>query len=290
MTGRAITLSRGRLRFSAWTAGEGPLVLLLHGFPDTPQTFAAQMQALADAGYCAVAATMRGYEPGSQPDDGDYHAIRMAEDVVAWIVQLGKGPAHLVGHDWGANIAYAVAAMAPQALRSLTTLAVPHPLRFAEAYATDAAQQARSHYILDFLAPGFEDRIVADGCAYLAALWHAWSPGWAIPPEALANVRAVFAKPGVARAALEYYRQALDGAAPASLATQTLFATPIQVPTMAICGDEDGCIAADVFVGAMREADFPARLRVERVTGAGHFVHAEAAQAVNQRLIDWFST
>ena len=282
-----LTLTNGPLSFSGHAVGSGPVVLFLHGFPDSAHSFDAQLPVLAEAGYCAVAMTMRGYEPSSQPDDGDYHAIRMAEDVAAWIDQLGGGPVHLVGHDWGANIAYATAALAPDRLASLTTMAVPHPVRFGEAYATNAAQQARSGYIFAFQAPGFEDEIVAGDCAYLEALWRNWSPDWVIPQPQISAMKATFAQTGVARAALEYYRQAFDAASPAARATQALFAQPITVPTLGICGEGDCCIAADLFVLAMQSEDFIGGLRVERVGDAGHFVHAEAPEVVNALLLDW---
>lgn len=284
-----ITLQNAGLSFTAHAMGEGPVALLLHGFPDTPATFAHQMEALAGAGYRAVAATMRGYEPSSQPADGDYHAVRMAEDVVAWAKALSDTPVHLVGHDWGANIAYAAASLAAERFASLTTIAVPHPVRFAEAFAADAAQAARSAYILAFQALGFEEQIIADDCAYLEALWKAWSPGWDIPAELLGEMKAVFRQPGVARGALEYYRQAFDAASPAAQATAALLSRPITVPTLGICGADDHCITSDIFMASMRSEDFPVRLESVCIQGAGHFVHAEQPGAVNAHLLRWFA-
>ena len=107
----ALTLKAGPLSFSAHAAGAGPIVLLVHGFPDHAHSWRFQLPVLAEAGYRAVAPTLRGYEPSSQPADADYHIVRMAEDVVAWIDDLGGEPVHLVGHDWGAIIAYAAAMM-----------------------------------------------------------------------------------------------------------------------------------------------------------------------------------
>lgn len=283
-----IALTSGPLRFSALAAGEGPLVLCLHGFPDTPETFASQVRALAAAGYRAVAPAMRGYEPGSQPADGDYHAVRMAEDVVAWLDQLGAARAHLVGHDWGANIAHAAAGLAPERFASLTVLAVPHPVRFGEAYAASPEQQARSAYILEFLQPGFEEQVIANDCAYLAALWQGWSPGWDVG-SAFAAVRRAFAEPGVAHAALEYYRQGFDAVSPAGSATAALFTRPIAVPTLGLCGALDGCISPAIFEAAMQQRDYPAGLRIARVADAGHFLHAEAPGAVNALLLEWLA-
>ena len=284
-----IVLTNGESRFPGIGAGTGPVVLLLHGFPDTPASFSHQLEALAGAGYRAVAPTMRGYAPEAQPEDADYHAIRMAEDVVVWAGVLSDRPVHLVGHDWGANIAYAAAALAPERFASLTTIAVPHPARFAEAFATDPAQQARSAYILAFQSPGFEEQIIADDCAYLEALWRAWSPGWDIPTELLADMKATFRQPGVARAALEYYRQAFDAVSPAAQETAALFTRPITVPTLGICGADDQCITRDVFLGAMRESDFPGGLETRSIAHAGHFCHAEQALAVNAVLLEWLA-
>lgn len=289
MNGETITLAHAGLAFSAQAHGTGPVVLLLHGFPDTPATFAHQLGALAEAGYRAVAVRMRGYEPSSQPEDGDYHAVRMAEDVVAIAAALSEAPVHLVGHDWGANIAYAAASLAPERFASLVTMAVPHPVRFGEAFAANAEQQARSAYILAFQTPGFEAQILADDCAYLEALWRAWSPGWDIPAALLGAMKATFREPGVAQAALAYYRQAFDTVSPAALETAALFTKPITVPTLGLCGAEDQCIAQDVFMGAMRESDFPGGLETRAIPGAGHFCHAEAPDAVNAALLDWFA-
>ena len=90
----------GALTFTAWAQGEGPLVLLLHGFPDTPHTFKHQLPALAAAGCRAVAVTSRGYEASSMPLDGSFHVRSLAQDVVDWVAALGETKAHLVGHDW----------------------------------------------------------------------------------------------------------------------------------------------------------------------------------------------
>lgn len=289
MSVEGITLAHAGLSFSARAMGEGPVVLLLHGFPDTPATFEAQMGVLAGAGYRAVAITMRGYEPSSQPANGDYHAVRMAEDVAAFAAALSDAPVHLVGHDWGANIAYAAASLAPERFASLTTIAVPHPVRFAEAFAADPAQAARSAYILAFQTPGFEAQIIGDDCAYLEALWRAWSPGWDIPAEPLEAMKAAFRQPGVAQAALEYYRQAFDAVSPAAQETAALFTKPITVPTLGLCGAEDQCITQQVFMSAMRESDFPGGLETLAVPGAGHFCHAEAPEPVNTALLDWFA-
>lgn len=193
-----LTLARGDLRFSARAIGRGPIALFLHGFPDTERTFDAQLQALAAAGFRAVAVRMRGYEPSSQPADQDYRGIRMAEDVLCWIDQLGGGPVHLIGHDWGAIIAQIVAAQAPGKVSSLTVMAVPRLKPFGKLVRDDRRQAWRSLYGAFFQIPRLPEwRINRANFAYLERLWRRWSPGWAIPPETLHEVRQAFAAPGV---------------------------------------------------------------------------------------------
>lgn len=286
MTLRRTVFSNGPLTFPAIEQGDGAPVLLLHGFPDGPGTFDAQLTALAGAGYRAIAPTMRGYAPSAQPADGDYHAIRMAEDVLAWANALG-GKVHLIGHDWGATIGFAATALAPEAFASFTAIAVPYPARFGGLVMSDPDQQARSDYIMAFQSPDAEAMIQANDFAYLKALWRRWSPGWTMPADVFDELGAVFRQPGVATATLEWYRQAFDAASEAGQATQALLIKQTPVPTLGICGEDDGCISADIFAQAMQPSDFAANLRVERVARAGHFVHREQAGAVNALLLGW---
>ena len=287
MTPQTLTLSHGPLRFTATAMGTGPLVLLIHGFPDTRDTFEDQLPALAEAGFRAVAVSLRGYEPSSQPADVAYRVTALAADVIAWIDALGETTAHLVGHDWGATIAFAAAAFAPDRIASLAVLAVPHPARFAETYLADPAQQTRSAYIMEFMSPDADAMIVADDCAYLENLWRKWSPGWTFLEGDIDPMRRAMQQPGVATAALSYYRQAFDAESDAGKASQALLAGPFAVPTLGLTGEEDGCISADVFKASMRAADFLGSLHVEQITGAGHFLHREAPDQVNHRLIAW---
>ncbi|MBS0473780.1 MAG: alpha/beta hydrolase [Proteobacteria bacterium] len=283
-----LTLARGDLRFSARAIGRGPIALFLHGFPDTERTFDAQLQALAAAGFRAVAVRMRGYEPSSQPADQDYRGIRMAEDVLCWIDQLGGGPVHLIGHDWGAIIAQIVAAQAPGKVTSLTVMAVPRLKPFGKLVRDDRRQAWRSLYGAFFQIPRLPEwRINRANFAYLERLWRRWSPGWAIPPETLHEVRQAFAAPGVTRAALSYYRQARDTRSHDGKSTARLLRAPLRVPTLGLCGAADGCISADIFERAMPEEDFPAGLRLHRIDSAGHFFQQEQPDKVSELLIDW---
>jgi len=171
------TLHHGPLGFSARSQGEGPLVLCLHGFPDNASSYRHQLPVLAQAGYRAVSVTLRGYEPSSQPADDDYSLASIAGDVVAFIDELGAERAHLVGHDWGAAIAYTAGAASPERFMTLTTMAVPHAGRFLNEVVRYPKQLRLSWYMGFFQLRGFADRTVErEDFAFIRRLWRDWSP------------------------------------------------------------------------------------------------------------------
>jgi pimeloyl-ACP methyl ester carboxylesterase len=277
------------LSFSALTHGEGPIVLCLHGFPDYRRSYRLQMPALAKAGFRAVAPSLRGYEPSSQPPDHDYHVVRMAEDVVGWIDSLGADRVHLVGHDWGAIIAYAAAALAPERLYSLTTLAVPDlgGLLRHKSLRIIPRQFRRSWYILFFQLPWLPEAVLQlrDG-ALIDKLWRDWSPGWTPPARELEIVKTALSQPGVREATLAYYRS-LFSAGRQARHTLKLHMRPILTPTLAITGEQDGCIDTRLYEDTMQAHEFPGGLSIERVAGAGHFPHQERPDEVNRMLLAW---
>jgi pimeloyl-ACP methyl ester carboxylesterase len=284
----ARTLAVGALSFTAYEMGEGPVVLCLHGFPDTPRTWRRLLPELARNGWRAVAVTARGYEPSSQPADGDYGVAALSDDVCGWMDALGAEKAHVVGHDWGASIAYAASARSPERVLSLTTLAVPHPAGFAAALANDLGQLKRSWYVFLFQVLGLSDLLVeANDWAFIEMLWRDWSPGWAFDLDDMAAVKQTLAKPGVKTAALGYYRAAFDAAAPRREEAQRLATLPIEVPTLGLAGASDGCISAEVFQAAMPAALFPAGLRTDVIAGAGHFLQLERPALVNEAIQSW---
>lgn len=287
--GQLRTLHHGALSFSAWEQGEGPLVLCLHGFPDHARSFRSQLTVLGKAGFRALAPTMRGYEPSSQPLDGDYQLLRLASDVIAWIDGLGVERCHVIGHDWGAVVAHLVAAMAPERLLSLTTIAVPHPGRIlSELLRNRPSQLARSWYMLFFQLRGVaEYAIERDDWVFLDRLWQAWSPAYVLPDDERRALKQTFAQPGVKRAALLYYRSLARPFSQSAHETRRLFKRPIQVRTLALTGAQDGCMDTRLYDDLMHPADFPAGLRVVRVGQSGHFLHQEQPEQVNRLLLDW---
>lgn len=127
--------------------------------------------------------------------------------------------------------------------------------------------------------------ILDDDCAWLRELWTRWSPGWAASADEFALVRNAMTVRGVADAAVAYYRQALDATSPAGLASLALYGAPITVPTLALCGRDDGCIGSDYFCRVMTPDGFTAALEIEVVEGAGHFLHREQPDRINARVL-----
>lgn len=290
MPGETLTLVRGPLRFTAQAMGHGPLVLCLHGFPDNAMSFRHQLPALAEAGYRAVSVTLRGYEPDSQPADGDYSLATIAGDVVAWLDELGAQTAHLIGHDWGAAIAYTAGAAAPERFDSLTAIAVPHAGRFVNDAIRFPRQLRLSWYMGFFQLRGLSEYVVQrDDFRFIRSLWRDWSPGWAVPEGVLEGVIETFRQPGVTTAALAYYRAAL---APSAFTPSARAAARFKVPvrTLALTGERDGCIDSRVFERLSYPEDFPNGLRLERIREAGHFVHQERPDVVNRLLLEWLGT
>ncbi len=283
-------LSNGGLRFTASELGQGPLVLFLHGFPDTAATFAAQAPAIAAAGFRAISVAMRGYEPQSASPREHLFVADIVTDVYAWIRQLGETRAHLVGHDWGATIAYAAAAAYPESIASLAVMAVPHPGGFATELMKSPAQLQRSQYIMAFQQPEAEALITANDFAYLEALWRTWSPTWTIPDADIAAMKQAFRAPGVTSAALNWYRNSFDQVSEKGAASVALVVAPCPRPVLGLYGENDGCIGAEIFEAAMTEPLHPEGASIRKIAGAGHFLHREAPDAVNSAFIDWLSS
>ena len=274
------------LTFSAQAMGDGPIVLCLHGFPDNAGSFRHQLPALAEAGYRAISLTLRGYEPGAIPADGDYTMETIATDILAVIESLDTGPVHLIGHDWGAAVAYVAAAAAPERFKSLTVMAVPHAGRFAREGLRIPKQLRLSWYMGFFNIPWLSDWVVQrQDYAFIRKLWRDWSPGWQLEPGVLDSVIQTLSQPGVRSAALGYYRAALSIKALLVSAEEAHY--PVPVPTLALSGERDGCIASEVFEQLMVAQDFPKGLTFSRIAEAGHFLHQEQPEQVNREILDW---
>jgi 4-alpha-glucanotransferase len=278
------------LQFHFLEAGQGPLVLCLHGFPDHARSFRSQLPALAKAGFRAVAPYLRGYAPTEVPPSGPYQAAALATDAAALVEALSPSePAFVFGHDWGALAAYGAAQLAPRRIRKIATAAVPHGPQLLQAIVSNYDQMRRSWYIFMFQMPTAEAAVSDAGFAFLDRMWADWSPGWTVPAEEMAALKDTFRKPGVLSAALGYYRHTFNPAlqAPELAELQSKMMTaPMPVPALVFHGRRDGCIGVETLEGM--EALCPQGLAKVVIEDAGHFVHQEKPDRVNEALIAFF--
>jgi pimeloyl-ACP methyl ester carboxylesterase len=264
------------LRFAYLEDGpaDGPLVLLVHGFPDTARTWDQVRPALAAAGYRAVSPWTRGYAPTEIPAAGAaFDGDTLGRDVLTLIDALGSGGGArpiVVGHDWGALAAFVAASTAPERLRMLVTLAIPHP-----AAVTPTPRLAwRGRHFLALRRRRAAAAILARDLAYVDELVHRWSPAWDVPAGETDAVKQAFREPGCLDAALAYYR-ALPLRLPASLRRK------IEVPTASFAGDTD---ILPVAAHERARRRYLAPYEVVAMPG-GHFLHREHPERFITELI-----
>ncbi|MGW4119184.1 alpha/beta fold hydrolase [Nocardia sp. NPDC004711] len=283
---RTLTLRRDGLELSARHCGpdDAPLVILLHGFPDTPHTWDGLIPLLVEAGYQVLAPWLRGYTPGSASRSARYDLMAVSADVAAWHAELGEPRAHLVGHDWGAFVAMILAKQDPRRWESLTLLAIPP---FGGGVAPGMWRYLPRQLVLSSYIPvmqsGLSPRLLTRrGAGFVRALWRRWSPGWAFTDDEFAPVAAVFTDPLMAWAATRYYRSLFTVQRRATREfSDILMAEAAPLPTLALAGLRDGCMSADL----QRVLAEHAQVRHAQLPGCGHFLQAERPNAVAELLL-----
>jgi pimeloyl-ACP methyl ester carboxylesterase len=248
------------LRFACVEEGTGPLVLLLHGFPDTPQTWDHARPALARAGFRAVSPFMRGYLPSEIPTEEAYDSDTLGRDVLALIEALGERDAIVVGHDWGASAAFSAVGLDPSKVRLLVTIGIPHP---ASLRPTPRLMWKARHF-LSLRRRGAAARIRATDFAYIDELVQRWSPAWKVPADETVAVKAAFREPGCLEAALGYYRALRASPTPGQRRR-------VEVPAVAFAGEHD-TISTRLYEKARTR--YTSSYEVVTMPG-GHFMHRE---------------
>jgi epoxide hydrolase 4 len=267
------------VRFHYAELGGGPLVLLLHGFPECWYSWRAQLPALAAAGYRAVAPDMRGYNLTDKPRSG-YNIEQLVDDVVAIAAALGEERAHVVGHDWGGIVAWQLAWRRPEFVRSLVVMNAPHPAAFGRYLRGNVKQMLKSSYMLFFQIPGLPERILTRrrAAAVAAAFRRNARRPEAFSADDLEVYREAMLRPGAAGCTLAYYRQAVrqgPGAWPKS---------PIVVPTFVLWGEGDPVLQL-----GMNDhlGDWVKNLTFRPIADCGHWTQQEQPDVVNRELVDW---
>jgi pimeloyl-ACP methyl ester carboxylesterase len=283
-----LSLNANGIGFHALADGpaDGPLVLCLHGFPELGRSWRHQLPALASAGYRAVAPDLRGY--GETELRGPFDLPTLVGDVAGLVAVLGRERAVVMGHDWGGAVAWSVAARRPSVVERLVVLNCPPPQILARAMVRSPAQLRRSWYVLFFQLPWLPERRMAANAAEVVARAlvggshrrEAWTR------EEVNAYRAAFARPGRAKAAIDWYRAGFRrsvrprrGRARATVAA----------PTLVLWGVEDRFLGRELVTlerlrDAFSEGNVPSVVLIE---DAGHFVQNEAPERVNDELLRW---
>jgi epoxide hydrolase 4 len=271
----------GGIRLHYVEAGEGPLVVLLHGFPEFWYSWRHQIPVLAAAGYHVVAPDMRGYDMSDKPQDWRaYDTSLLADDIAGLIRSFGEQKAYVVGHDWGAAVAYAVAMHHPEVVRRLAILNVPHPARMLEGLRT-LRQLRKSWYMFFFQIPRLPERLIArDDYSFAKRSLRADSKK-AFTDEDLERYVEAWSQPGALTGMINYYRAALRRSPGKAMAQMT----PIDAPTLVIWGMLDRHIGSELAEPAHQ---WVPNVRVERIAQATHWVQHDAPERVNELLLDFF--
>ena len=268
------TLGANGLDFDVRRAGppDGPLVMLLHGFPQTGASWRESLPALARAGYHAVAPDQRGYSPGAQPHRvGDYTVDALGADVIGLADALGADRFHLVGHDWGGAVGWHLAARQPERLLSFTSVSTPHPRAMAAAMA--GTQALRSLYIPFFRLPWLPERVLGAGHHRVLREGLVRS---GLPRERATETVEALERSGALPWALAWYR-----ANGPRLVRST---GPVAVPTMYVWSTGDTALGRS---GAERTAGHvTGPYRFEVLEGVSHWIPETAADALNRLLVD----
>jgi pimeloyl-ACP methyl ester carboxylesterase len=275
-------LQANGLTFNLAEAGSGPPVLLLHGFPDCWRLWRHQVPALADAGHRVLAPDLRGFGGTDKPERvEDYKMRTLVGDAVGLLDALGVDRAAVVGHDWGAALAWMVAMFAPDRVSRLVAVSVGHPVSFSD---VDLGQKQRSWYMLWFQFAGVAERVLPehDWAVFRRWAWNGAGPGQ--DPDCDRQV-AELSRPGALTAGLNWYRANVDPATFIRSGPIRSSLPLVACPTMGVWSTDDFAVAEAQMTGSQRFVTGPWHYR--RLEGVSHWVPVHAPQALNRLLVDF---
>jgi pimeloyl-ACP methyl ester carboxylesterase len=282
MPGEIQQVDVGDLTFDVRVDGpeDGRPVLLLHGFPQTSLSWSAVTPQLTRAGLRTYAPDQLGYSPGARPGEVEaYSTPNLAQVTADLMTALGVDRADVVGHDWGANVAWALAGWHPDRVRSLTAVSVPHPAAYTVAYRTDPEQKERSGYIRLFWQQGkAEEVLLADDGRRLRRMLSGGEGDSGVPAEAIDEYVAVLSAPGALTAALNWYR-AMSSADKVD---------PVSVPTTYVWSDGDVAIGRTAAEAC--ENYVTGDYRFVELPGFTHWIPEQAPDQLATAILDRVAT
>ena len=273
MFGTLSPVSVGALTFDVWTAGpdDGEPVVLLHGFPQSAAGWALVAPTLIDAGLRVIAPNQRGYSSGARPTEvADYTTDALVGDVIGLLDALEIDSAHVVGHDWGAAVAWPLAASHPDRVKTLTAVSVPHLAAYGRALREDPDQQQRASYIGLLRQQGkAEDLLLENDAARLRAMY-----GEVVPADQVAEHVRILSEPGALTAALNWYR---------AMTAELGELASVTVPTTYVWSDGDTAIGR---AGAENCGTFvDAPYEFVELTGISHWIPEQAPDALAAAIL-----
>jgi pimeloyl-ACP methyl ester carboxylesterase len=280
---------RSGLRMRVARAGSGPLVVMLHGFPECWYSWRHQLRALSDTFEC-VAPDLRGYGETDAPVGVmNYTGDKLQGDIVDLIEALGRKCAAIVAHDWGGGIAWGLAADRPEVVQRLAVLNCPHPRRFVQALRSSPRQMARSWYMLFFQLPYLPEALLRAGNFRVLdlALRGSSVQKDAFTDDDIAQYRAAFKNPYSTTAAINYYRAMFRTALGSSRAERERAFGKIAAPTLLIWGEQDIALGKELTYGM--DDLFTGPFEIRYIPDSGHWVQQEKPDLVNQYLREFLS-
>lgn len=277
-------------RFHVAVMGDGPLVMMLHGFPQFWYTWRHQMSALASCGYRVAAMDLRGYGGSDKPPRG-YDTYMSTLDTASVIRALGESSAVVLGQGLGGWIAWCMPIFRGDVTRAIGSLSMAHPRVMRHATWTNHRQREASRWMLDLQKPFRPERAMNRSHTYVESFLTAWSSPYGSYPsrEDVTRYGDGMMIPFVAHSAAEHYRWlGRSSVRPDGPMFMRRIRRPIEVPVLQVQGTDDRCVLADATTGS--GAYVPQDYRYVVVDGAGHFLTEEAPHAVSRVLIEWLDT
>lgn len=274
------------LNFSYIEKGQGPVVVLLHGFPDHALTWRHQIDSLSAQGYRVIAPYLKGYPPTEVAVDQFYDKATLVHEIAQFIqIICPEEPCDLVGQDWGAIIGYGLLAAYPELFKRSVLMAVPHPEKVSESILNAKHIHRSFHWWFFQLKDLPEKAIMHDDMAFIDYLWDYWTVEGFQDKDHIRSIKQMLAQPGVLTATLGYYRAMFDveKSNPAHADLRVKMMRQIRVPTLALCGAED--LRAELMLDQSKY--FSADYDFQLIDKAGHFLHREQPQAVSDHILNW---